>query len=94
MSEIRICNVCHSKYKYCPNCRQYAGTPGWKVDYCSENCRDIFRTCSLYVGKTIDIEEAYKRLSVLNTDFDIMLPGVARNVKEIMEYKKGENNVS
>lgn len=38
----KSCKVCHTAYKYCSGCSDYASYPRWMESFCSDNCRQIF----------------------------------------------------
>lgn len=86
MSSKRKCCVCGNLYEYCGHCDKQASNNTWKLNYCSENCREIFRICSKFEGKLISIEEAKEGLSKLYIGKDIQ-KSVADTVRKIMEYK-------
>ena len=66
MSKNKQCIVCGTKYEYCGNCDGNRKQNTWKLNYCSENCRDIFRTVTDYIGKNITIKEAKEKLNKLD----------------------------
>ena len=71
MSKKRICLTCSKDYEYCHNCSNDKNKKQntWKMNYCSENCRDIFKTCIDYVGGKITIQEAKQLFDTYNTNF-------------------------
>lgn len=81
----KICIVCGKPIKYCGHCDDYQKKNRWKNSYCSENCREVFRTCSNYEGKLLSIEEAYAVLKTLK--IDNVLKSVKASVDKIMSYK-------
>ena len=80
------CCVCGNSYEYCGHCDKQASNNTWKLNYCSENCREIFRICSKFEGKLISIEEAKEGLNKLYIGKDIQ-KSVADTIRKIMEYK-------
>lgn len=79
-----ICCVCGKEYKYCGNCDKSASKHTWKTSFCSENCRDIFRTCSGFEGGMIDLDKAFDTLNSLNIEFPLK-KSVAPSVKKILD---------
>ena len=85
MSKERLCIVCGQSYLYCPHCDKNNKQNRWKINYCSENCRDVFKTCSNYEGGLISLEEAYDTLIKLN--IQNVKDSVKATVNKIMTYK-------
>jgi len=54
----RACYLCGSKYEYCDCNRQ----PAYMATFCSENCRDIFRSLSSYGAGLISAEDCKELL--------------------------------
>ena len=71
MSKNRVCLVCSKNFEYCPNCNKGSNKAKdtWRQNYCSENCRDIFKTCMDYISGVISIDEAKNQFNSYNTDF-------------------------
>ena len=88
MKHISKCIICGKKYEYCGHCAKENTRNMWRNLYCSENCRNIYDICGKCVAKTIKADEAYNRLSRLDTSKPIMLDGVRGNVVEIKNYGK------
>lgn len=87
MSANKICVTCGSGYKYCGHCNGYKKEERWRNNYCSENCRDIFKTVTDYIGKIIDIKEAKNRLS--KCDLNITPTNqIAKYMVEILAYEE------
>lgn len=63
----RNCVICGSVYEYCPRCRQYDSLPKWKINYCSEGCKNIYDTINKYAFKHITAKEAYEVVGNINT---------------------------
>jgi hypothetical protein len=55
------CIVCGKEYEYCGHCDKNPKINRWKNQYCSENCRDIFKTVTDYVGNLIDVKTAKRQ---------------------------------
>lgn len=54
----RSCYLCGTAYEYCDCARQ----PAFMATFCSENCRDIFKTLSSYGVGLISAEECKELL--------------------------------
>ena len=63
MAHERKCTVCGTTYSYCPRCKQYAADPIWKMNYCSQDCKDLYSTVDKFIFKHISAEDAKKALS-------------------------------
>ena len=87
MSKNKECTVCGKKYEYCDHCNKYSTGSSWRKSYCSEECRQIFRTCVKYVGGGISQEEAFKQLKSYNVTSKTIQPSVKETVDNIMDYK-------
>ena len=42
----RKCMCCNYEYDYCPNCGSGRLDPAWRSAFCSETCKDLWRTLS------------------------------------------------
>ena len=58
MSVKRSCYLCRSKYSFCDCDRQ----PSYMATFCSENCRDIFKSLCSYGSGMISAEECKELL--------------------------------
>lgn len=58
MATVRNCYLCNSKYSYCDCTRQ----PAYMATFCSENCKDIFKSLCSYGSGMISAEECKKLL--------------------------------
>ena len=63
MAHERKCTVCGATYEYCPRCKEYASEPKWKLNYCSEDCKEVFNTIDKFIFKHISADDAKKILS-------------------------------
>jgi len=63
MKHERKCIVCGTTYSYCPRCKQYESSPRWKVNFCSEDCKNIFSVIDKFIFKHISAEDAKKALN-------------------------------
>ena len=87
MAKDKICVCCDTAYEYCGHCDDNAKINKWKNNYCSENCRDIFKTVTDYVGKLITIKEAKERLEKHNLKITTTKQ-VGKVIDEIISYKE------
>lgn len=87
MSKIKTCVVCGKKYEYCGHCDKNGQNHRWKINYCSENCKDIFDIISKYANKHISIEDAKNAL--IGKEVNIRLgSNMAKQYAEIMLYEE------
>ena len=54
----RQCMCCQSKYKYCPTCGQDKTKPSWMTQFCSESCKELWKTATQFNMKLIEKSEA------------------------------------
>lgn len=90
MSKEKTCCVCGVKYIFCGNCGKVSYTELWRNEYCSEDCRNIFKICSRYGGKDISQEDAYNALKTFGVDKKNLLPSVKNTVDDIFNFKPVE----
>lgn len=65
------CILCGKIYSYCSRCSEYDDLPRWMEIYCGSNCRAIFNTLTEYCCKSINADEAAKRLEECDlSDFE------------------------
>ena len=58
----RKCYLCGETYKYCPTCSQDKMKPSWMVTFHSEDCKNIFETCTSFNLGMITKEEAQEAI--------------------------------
>ena len=87
MTKERICLVCGRSYQYCGHCQGNKKIETWRNNYCSEDCRKIFNTCSNFEGRAISGEDAYKILIETNVNLENVSSSVKNSVDKIMKYK-------
>lgn len=66
VNNLRTCEICGTKYKYCNNCGEYQNYPRWMFLFHDENCRDIWSAINAYRAGTNTAYEAKKRLEKLD----------------------------
>lgn len=86
MSKKKVCTVCGKEIEFCGHCKRLSFDELWRNIYCSEDCRDIFKTCSDYVGKLISIEDAQQILIKSNVKEKNIQMSVKNAVDEIINY--------
>lgn len=82
----RTCKVCGLKYYYCPACSATRANPQpkWKINYCSEDCKNIFEIVVEYNCNTINSKEAFERLKDCDTTrFDGFTDDIKRVIEEV-----------
>ena len=58
MASNRKCICCGEKYQYCPSCGNDRLKPTWYSSFCSETCKDLWKTLSEYSMEFINKSEA------------------------------------
>lgn len=93
MSKIKTCIVCGKKYEYCGHCDKGGQETRWKVNYCSENCRDIFDIISKYANNHISIDEAKEKL--VGKDLGINIKNsIAKYCGEIITHGEATEDIT
>ena len=87
MADNKKCIVCGKKYKYCGHCDNNQKMNRLKLNYCSENCRDLFKVVMGYVGKSITIKEAKDKISQINLNIN-MTDQIKEKVTTILSYEE------
>ena len=59
----RECLLCGTGYYYCNNCSSDKSKPTWLISFCSEKCKDIYKTAMDVSYDSISKDEAFKILS-------------------------------
>lgn len=54
----RICNICQTKYDYCPHCSSDKNKPTWMFIFHNDNCFQIFDTLQKHSTKEYSDEKA------------------------------------
>lgn len=62
----RKCAACGTSYDYCPTCWDDRLKPAWMVEFCCEDCKDLWDTATRYNMSLISKEEAKKVIESLN----------------------------
>ena len=86
MSKKRRCIVCDTSYEFCMRCNRVPSDEYWRNIYCSQDCREIFKTCSRFEGGAITADEAYEKLIQYNVEGKDIQMSVKNSVERI---KKG-----
>lgn len=80
----RICVTCGKKYEYCPNCGKGNIKDAWKYMHDTEECRDVFKTCSAFAFKHINAEQAQRKLAKYDlTDTSRFTEDIRMNLADI-----------
>lgn len=93
MANRRKCIVCKSEYEYCGHCDSNKKINTWKNNYCSENCRDLFKIVTDYIGNIIDIKTAKERLSDINLNIT-PTEQINKYIVEILAYKEPKSEIT
>ena len=59
----RSCYLCGTSYQYCPTCSQDRMKPSWMAEFHSENCKNIFDTCTRFNMKMLTKDEAKEAIT-------------------------------
>ena len=79
------CLCCGTSYEYCGNCYDYRNLPLWMNSFHSEECKNIFQTCTDYNFKLITKEQAQAALSKYDlSNRDKFNPCVKRDLSVIL----------
>jgi len=90
----RVCVIDGTKYRYCPDCNHGNPNETWRYLYCSENCRNIYKTVEKWCGKKITSDEAKEALDgyVLPSS-DKLQKSIKKNIDQIMASATVEHKV-
>lgn len=88
--KMRTCSCCLTQYEYCNRCEKDKNKPQWYFAFCSENCKDIYKTISDYEDNQIDVGGAKEKLDKLDLSrLDRFGESYKKSVYKIMdEYRK------
>lgn len=78
----RACYLCSKKYEYCPNCGRH--DPIYKATFCSENCRDIFKSLSQYGCNLISAEDCKELLECCDLQPELYKESTRNNIAKIL----------
>lgn len=98
MANNRICKVCGTEYKFCPNCNENLANPkpSWYKLYDSEECKTIFETAvkvSCEVITPLEAKEILKNCD-LNKAKEADLIDVLETIKNAKKpVKELSNNI-
>lgn len=91
-SKIRTCivNPTHH-YEYCPRCKQYASEPTWKLEFCSEECKNLYTIVNKFNFGHMTLEEAREALSAIDlSDYDNLRFDIKAVVDRILPVAEPE----
>lgn len=84
----RTCYLCSKKYEYCPNCGRH--DPIYMATFCSENCRDIFKSLSQYGCNLISTEECKELLECCDLQLELYKESTRNNIAKILSIQSAE----
>lgn len=80
----RTCIVDKIKYRYCPNCNGDNPNETWRYIFCSENCRNLYKTLEDWKAKKITSAQAKQQLNKLEIPKDgVIQVGLLNDIMEI-----------
>ena len=65
MASNRKCICCGEKYQYCPSCGNDRLKETWYSAFCSETCKDLWKTLSEYSMELINKSQAIELINTL-----------------------------
>lgn len=71
MKNNKICVFCNKEYHYCPTCGEDFFKPTWYNNFCSEECKDIYKILLDVIASKMTKEDAKKVLvetKLIDTD--------------------------
>ena len=85
----RTCVVCGREYSYCPHCEKDRNDETWRMVYCSNDCREVFKTVVDYKNGRIDGNAANGRLRFVDLGRrDFYQPEIKGLVGDILSYQE------
>lgn len=61
--DTRTCAVCRTAYTYCPRCNDDKDKPTWMFTWCSDNCRNIYKTLTSFEEGSLTAVQANELLN-------------------------------
>lgn len=90
----RKCIVCGKEYYYCPNCANDSSKPTWMFIFHDDNCREIYKIASGYIGNVYSKEIAKKMISKCDlSDKDNFENSVKNALSEILKDDNTTKNI-
>ena len=87
----RKCAICGKIYSYCPGCGEDKDKPAWMTTFDTDNCREIYKITSNYVGGVITVDIARSELKKHDlTRTDSYNKVIAERIDQIMGTEKTE----
>lgn len=84
----RKCICCGEEYNYCPTCWDDRLKPAWMVEFCCEDCKDLWETATKFNMQLITKEEAQEMISSLELKpRKEYAECIQRDLKKIFEEK-------
>lgn len=81
----RTCICCGTKYEYCPTCGPDRSKPTWMTEFCSEECKTLWKTATKYNVNLCTKQEAKEAISALTLkDHSEYVECVQRDLKAIL----------
>lgn len=81
----RVCATCGKTYKFCPSCGEDALKPAWMVEYCTEDCKDIWEIATKFNLKVMTKEQARtEMLKIKLNPIDTYSDAVKQDIKNII----------
>lgn len=84
----RSCYLCGKTYAYCPNCGRH--DPIYMATFCSENCRDIFKSLSQYGCNLISAEDCKELLECCDLQPELYKESTRKNIAKILGTQSEE----
>ena len=86
----RKCLCCSTSYSYCPDCsRVDALKESWYVEFCSSECKDLWKTLTRFGMGRLTKSEAKETISNLNLKpIESYVACVQRDYKKVMVEEK------
>lgn len=82
----KICVTCGKQYHYCNNCAADNNKPSWMGMFCSENCKDLFKTATDYYAGELSQSKAKAIVNKLDTTNKAQLKAsIVKMIDELSE---------
>lgn len=91
----RKCIICGKEYYYCShNCTDSIDKPSWYAIFDSDDCHELYRICTDFRDKKIEVKEARKELSKFNIDnLENFNEGFKKIIEDILSVEIKEEKV-
>lgn len=90
MATKRICHTCGKQYEYCPACGKYRSLPKWMINWCGQECKDVFDVLTNYHMGDANKEDVQTVLDIYGSNPGKYSDKIKGQLDEILSKKKAK----